>query len=51
LLLEDLPLKTIGQDTGFKDKSALIKAFKNEFGITPLQWKRDQENGAMAKEP
>jgi AraC-like DNA-binding protein len=51
LLLEDLPLKTIAQDTGFKDKSGLIKAFKNEFGITPVQWKRDQENGAIAKEP
>jgi AraC-like DNA-binding protein len=51
LLLEDLPLKTIAQDTGFKDRSALIKAFRNEFGITPIQWKRDQENGAMTKEP
>jgi AraC-like DNA-binding protein len=49
-LLEDLPLKTIALDTGFKDKSALIKAFKNEFGITTVQWKKDQENGAMAKE-
>ena len=44
LLLEDKPLKSIAQDTGFKDKSALIKAFKNEFGLTPVQWKKDQEN-------
>ena len=51
LLLEDLSLKTIAQDTGFKDKSALIKAFKNEFGITPVQWKKDQENGTISKEP
>jgi AraC-like DNA-binding protein len=44
LLLEDKPLKSIAQDTGFKDKSALIKAFKNEFGLTPVQCKKDQEN-------
>ncbi|HEX6432314.1 MAG TPA: AraC family transcriptional regulator [Niastella sp.] len=51
LLIENIPLKLIAQETGFKDKSALIKAFKNEFGITPVQWKKDQENGAIAKEP
>ena len=51
MLLENLPLKTIARGTGFKDKSALIKAFKNEFGITTIQWKGDQENGAIAKEP
>ena len=47
LLLEDKPLKSIAQDTGFKDKSALIKAFKNEFGRTPVQWKKDQENNVI----
>ena len=50
LLVEDIPLKNIVQETGFKDKSALIKAFKNEFGITPVQWKKDLENGAISKE-
>ena len=49
MLLADLHLKTIAEDAGFKDKSALIKAFKNEFGITPVQWKRDQENGVAEK--
>ena len=47
LLLEDRPLKTVALDTGFKDKSALIKAFKNEFGLTPIQWKRDHENDVL----
>jgi len=42
LLLQDKTLKVIAQETGFKDKSALIKSFKNEFGLTPLQWRRDQ---------
>jgi AraC-like DNA-binding protein len=46
-LLTDKPLKSIAQETGFKDKSALIKSFKNEFGVTPLQWKRDQENNVL----
>ncbi|THU30790.1 helix-turn-helix transcriptional regulator [Niastella caeni] len=48
LLLADKPLKTIAQETGFRDKSALIKAFKNEFGSTPIQWKKDQENKVTA---
>jgi AraC-like DNA-binding protein len=47
LLLGDLPLRSISQETGFKDKSALIKAFKNEFGITPVQWKRDNGNDIL----
>ena len=47
LLLEDKPLKSVAQETGFKDKSALIKSFKNEFGITPVQWKRDQEKNVV----
>jgi len=47
LLLEDKPLKTVAQETGFKDKSALIKSFKNEFGLTPLQWRRDQASNIV----
>jgi AraC-like DNA-binding protein len=47
LLLEDRPLKSIAQDTGFRDKSALIKSFKNAFGQTPVQWKKDQENNVL----
>ena len=46
-LLEDRPLKSIALETGFRDKSALIKAFKNEFGLTPVQWKKDQENNVL----
>jgi AraC-like DNA-binding protein len=43
-LREDKPLKSIAQETGFRDKSALIKSFKNAFGLTPVQWKKDHEN-------
>ena len=50
LLLSELPLKTIAEETGFKDRSALIKAFKNEYGLTPVQWKKEQENGGNTKE-
>ena len=46
-LLEDKPLKAIAQDTGFKDKSALIKSFKNAFGLTPMQWRKEQENDVV----
>jgi len=48
LLLEDKPLKSVAQDTGFKDKSALIKAFKKEFGLTPIQWKKGSENDVVS---
>lgn len=47
LLLADLPLRSIAQETGFKNKSALIKAFKNEFEKTPIQWKKDQSNDVI----
>ena len=47
LLLEDRPLKSVAFDTGFKDKSALIKAFKNEFVVTPIKWKKDHENDVL----
>jgi AraC-like DNA-binding protein len=44
LLLEDLPLKCIAKETGFKNESALIKAFRYEFACTPVQWKKGEEN-------
>jgi AraC-like DNA-binding protein len=47
LLLEDKSLKSIAAEMGFRDKSALIKSFKNEFGITPLQWRQEQQNNLI----
>jgi AraC-like DNA-binding protein len=43
LLLNDLPLKCIAKDSGFKTESSLIKAFRYEFGCTPAQWKKGEE--------
>jgi len=45
MLMEDLPLKGIAIETGYKDKSSLIKAFRIKFGITPGEWKKQQANG------
>jgi len=42
MLLQDMPLKGIAIATGYKDKSSLIKAFRNEFDLTPGEWKKRQ---------
>jgi AraC-like DNA-binding protein len=47
LLLQDKSLKSIAAETGFRDTSALIKSFKNEFGVTPLQWRQEQQNNLI----
>lgn len=49
LLLEDMPLKCIAKDAGFKDASALIKAFRYEFACTPVQWKKKEENKILVQ--
>jgi AraC-like DNA-binding protein len=47
LLLQDKSLKSIAEETGFRDKNALIKSFKNEFGVTPHQWRQEQQNNLI----
>ena len=42
MLLQDLPLKWIAVKIGYKDKSSLIKVFRNKFGVTPGEWKKQQ---------
>lgn len=45
LLLQDLPLKRIALEIGYKDKSNLIKAFQMKYGVTPAKWKKQYEIG------
>ena len=49
MLLQDLPLKWIALKIGYKDKSTLIKAFRNKYGATPGQWKKQQAKNFFNK--
>lgn len=44
MLFQDLPLKGIALEIGYKDKGSLIKAFHSKFGVTPGKWKKQQAN-------
>lgn len=39
---ENLPLETISREVGFSDYSSFYRAFKNEYGISPRQFKEQQ---------
>lgn len=43
LIAEGLPLETVGQKVGFSDYSSFYRAFKQEFGISPRQFRKKQE--------
>ena len=50
MLFQDLPLKWIALQIGYKDKSSLIKAFRNKYGMTPGQWKKQQAKNLINRE-
>lgn len=43
LIQEGALLETVGQDVGFADYSTFYRAFKKEYGISPRQYRRLQE--------
>lgn len=44
LILQGLPLEHINEKVGFTDYSTFYRAFKQEFGISPRQYRKLQEN-------
>lgn len=44
LIIEGLPLESVGQKVGFSDYSSFYRAFKQEFGISPRQFRKKQES-------
>jgi AraC-like DNA-binding protein len=44
LILEGLPLEQVNEKVGFTDYSTFYRAFKQEFGISPRQYRKMQEN-------
>ena len=44
LILEGMPLEHINEKVGFMDYSTFYRAFKQEFGISPRQYRKMQEN-------
>lgn len=43
LIIEGMPLESVGQRVGFSDYSSFYRAFKQEFGISPRQFRKMQE--------
>ena len=43
MILKRIPLEAVGEQTGFGDYSAFYRAFKSEFGISPLDFKKLEE--------
>jgi AraC-like DNA-binding protein len=44
LILRGLPLEQVNEKVGFADYSTFYRAFKQEFGISPRQYRKLQEN-------
>ena len=44
LISEGAPLEMVGQQVGFSDYSTFYRAFKQEYGINPRQYRKLQEN-------
>ena len=45
LILDGVPLEHVGRRVGFSDYSSFYRAFKQEFGISPRQFRKKQESG------
>ncbi len=43
LILQDVPLEVVGRRVGFGDHSTFYRAFKQEYGISPRQFRKLQE--------
>ena len=44
LIIEGAPLESVGRKVGFSDYSSFYRAFKQEFGISPRQFRKKQES-------
>lgn len=48
LILESVPLEQVGETVGFSDYSSFYRAFKQEYGISPRQFRKLQETSTTA---
>ena len=48
LILENVPLEQAGEQVGFSDYSGFYRAFKQEYGISPRQFRKLQESSSSS---
>lgn len=48
LISRDIPLEDVSHQVGFTDYSSFYRAFKQEFGISPRQYRKHLENSQQA---
>ena len=42
LILQGLPLESVGRDLGYQDHSTFYRAFRQTFGISPREYRKKQ---------
>ena len=47
LIEKDVPLELVSEQVGFQDYSAFYRAFKQEYGISPRQYRKRQQDMAV----
>lgn len=45
LIIEGVPMESVGQKVGYSDYSSFYRAFKQEFGISPRQFRKKLDGG------
>ena len=50
MIAEGIPLEQIGMQVGFSDYSSFYRAFKQEYGISPRQYRKIQEEAGRVSE-
>lgn len=51
LIVRGMPLEQVGKQVGFKEHSAFYRAFKQEFGISPREYKTAHSREEQAPQP
>ena len=46
LILEGMPLEAIGREIGYRDHSTFYRAFRQTYGVSPREYRKNMQPGA-----